>query len=290
MRHGQAAVHDNAVKADPDHSQPAERSARAAENITALGEMTRGIAHDFRNVLCMLTSGLNIAEANADDPAKLRLALEAIRAGVARGLKITNHLLEFARQQEFRPHAEDINELLRSLDTFLSYGAGPGIRVVLELLPDLPRCVVDPRQLSAAILNLVVNARDAMPEGGIIRIGTALVHRQSRGHARHYVRVRVRDNGAGMAPDVLAKVFDPFFTTKGADGTGLGIPQVQAMMDKLGGFLTARSSVGKGAQFDLFFPVSQEPRHITPKAWRPIDRWADEGGAIGSPPVVEVTP
>ncbi|HEU5481745.1 MAG TPA: ATP-binding protein [Sphingomicrobium sp.] len=252
--------------------------------------MTRGIAHDFRNVLCMLTSGVNIAEASADDPAKLRLALAAMREGVARGLKMTNRLLDFARQQELKPGAENINALLAALETFLSYGAGPGIRLVLELAPELPRCVVDPPQLNAAILNLIVNARDAMPDGGVIRISTAVAHPKRRGGAQDYVRVRVRDNGAGMPADVLAKVFDPFFTTKGAGGTGLGIPQVQAFMDKLGGYLTVHSTVGEGSAFDLFFPVEEKPQPAAPDAWRQIDRWADEGGAIAPPPIVHATP
>jgi signal transduction histidine kinase len=259
--------------------KPSEGSARAAERISALGEMTRGIAHDFRNVLCMLTSGLNVAEANADDPAKLQLALAAMQEGIGRGLNITNRLLDSARQQGLKPHRGDINALLTSLYVFLNYGAGPGIRVVLDLAPDLPDCVIDPPQLNAAILNLVVNARDAMPGGGVIRISTARARRRRKDGADH-VRVRIRDNGAGMPANVLARIFDPFFTTKGDNGTGLGVPQVQAMMRQVEGSVSVHSTVGKGTTFDLFFPTLENPPATDAAISAQVDRWADEGGAI----------
>jgi signal transduction histidine kinase len=274
-----AAVRIDAVRACGALSEPSERSARAAERITALGEMTRGIAHDLRNVLCMLTSGLNIAETSANEPDKLKLALAAMHDGIARGLRVTNQLLDFSRQQELEPGSDDINSLLASMKAFLRYGAGPGIHVLLDLAPALPRCFVDPPQLNAAILNLVVNARDAMPDGGDIRISTALVHSRGRSD-RDYIRVRVRDNGAGMAPDVLARIFDPFFTTKGDRGTGLGIPQVQAMMNRVHGHVTVDSKVGKGTTFDLFFPAQADPPAMAAQVARQLDRWADEGGAI----------
>ena len=273
---GTAAVHACAHLSDT-----AERSARAAEKITALGEMTRGITHDFRNVLCMLTSGLRIAEASAGDPAKLKLAFAAMQEGVLRGLKMTDRLLDFACQQELKPAAADINSLLAAHKTFLSYGAGPGIRVVLDLAPSLPRCLVDPPQLNAAILNLIVNARDAMPGGGVIRISTAFAH-GSRAKPGDYVRLRVRDNGLGMPPEVLARIFDPLFTTKGDGGTGLGVPQVQALMKRVNGFVTVHSAVGKGTTFDLFFPVRPEAPATDPEFEQALEQWADEGGAIAA--------
>lgn len=264
-------------------SEPLERIARAAANMTALGEMTRGIAHDFRNVLCILTSGLHIAESSADDTASLKRAFAAMEEGIARGLKMTNRLLAFARQQELRPAQEDINSLLADLRTFLSYGAGPGIRVVLDLAPELPKCLVDPPQLNAAILNLIVNARDAMPGGGVVRISTARVHRGGA-TGGDYVRVRVRDNGVGMPAEVLARIFDPFFTTKGDNGTGLGVPQVQALMRQVYGSVSVHSTVGKGTAFDLFFPIPVETA-ADGEVSEQLDRWADEGGAIGAMPV-----
>jgi len=263
---------------------PYARSMRATENINALGEMTRGIAHDFRNVLCMLASGLRIADASSEDPARLRLALAAMQEGVARGLKVTDRLLAFARQQALKPGAEDVNALLAGLKIFLTYGAGPGIRVMFDLAPGLPRCLVDPPQLNAAVMNLIVNARDAMPDGGVIRISTRTTSRRLGGLQRDCVRVRVRDNGAGMPAAVLDRIFDPFFTTKGDSGTGLGVPQVHALMKQVGGSVSVHSKVGKGTTFDLFFPVEEQPSSEAPDSWRQLDRWADEGGAIGLAP------
>lgn len=254
-----------------------DRSAHAIQKISALGEMTGGIAHDFGNILAVIASGLRVAEDNARDSSKRMAALAAANDGVERGQRMISRLLAFARQQELHPGPEDVNALLDKLTMFLKYGAGSEIRVILELAPDLPKCLVDPPQFNAAILNLVVNARDAMPAGGTIRITTsAVVRRQNC----NYVRVRISDNGAGMSPDVRKRIFDPYFTTKGESGTGLGIPQVQALMRQVGGYLTVNSKVGKGTSFDLFFPVHVEQPASAPDAWRQLDRWADEGGAI----------
>jgi signal transduction histidine kinase len=258
-----------------------KRSRRAAQKISALGEMAGGIAHDFRNVLCVIASGLSVAESNSGDPQKVDSALAAVRDGIERGMKMTNRLLAFARQQELVAGPEDVNTLLGKLKVFLKYGAGPGIRVMLDLAPDLPKCLVDPPQFNSAILNLVVNARDAMPDGGAIRISTALIAEEE--HAK-FVRLRVRDDGVGMPPEVTKRIFDPYFTTKGDSGTGLGVPQVNALMKQVGGYVTVDSSVGNGSAFDLFFPVHEAQPPLTADVWRQLDRWADEGGAIAPAP------
>ena len=254
-----------------------KRSRRAAQKISALGEMTGGIAHDFRNVLCVIASGLRVAERNSGDPQKVECAIAAVRDGIERGMKMTNRLLAFARQQELVAGPEDVNTLLGKLKVFLKYGAGPGIRVKLDLAPDVPKCLVDPPQFNAAILNLVVNARDAMPDGGTIRISTTLIAEEE--HVK-FVRLQVCDDGTGMPPEVTKRIFDPYFTTKGDSGTGLGVPQVNALMKQIGGYVTVASSVGHGTAFNLFFPVHEVQPSVTADAWRQLDRWADEGGAI----------
>jgi signal transduction histidine kinase len=269
------------VSAGPGRIVTRKRSRRAAQKISALGEMTGGIAHDFRNVLCVISSGLNVAERSSGDSAKVATALSAVREGIERGMKMTSRLLTFARQQELETGPEDVNTLLAKLNLFLGYGAGPGNRVVLELAPDLPHCLVDPPQFNAAILNLVVNARDALPGGGMIRITTEAVTEQAR---VTYVRVGVHDDGAGMTPEVTKRVFDPYFTTKGDSGTGLGVPQVHALMRQVGGYMTVDSAVGEGTAFDLFFPVHEERPALAADIVGQLDRWADEGGAIVVPP------
>jgi signal transduction histidine kinase len=255
-------------------------SARAVQRISALGEMTGGIAHDFRNILAVVASGLRVAEDNAEDAAKLAAALAAVRDGVERGQRMIWRLLAFARQQDSEPGPEDVGSLLDQLKMFLKYAAGSGVRLSVGRASNLPKCVVDPPQFNAAIINLVVNARDAMPEGGEIRISAAAIRGVNLGQPRNYVRVRVSDDGSGMPPHVLKRVFDPYFTTTGDSGTGLGVPQVRAMMDQLGGHVKIHSKVGKGTSVDLFFPAHEAMPAEASETWRQLDRWADEGGSI----------
>jgi len=234
----------------------AELSARAAQRLSVLAEMTAGIAHDFRNILAVIDSGLRLAESVSNDSKKASAFIAGARDGVARGLALTSQLLAFAKQREFEARAANANELLTKLELFLRYGAGSDIRVVLDLSTNIPHCLIDPSQFNAAILNLVVNARDAMPKE--IRIST--VHCDENGMASdvtfgNYVRVSVKDDGIGMPDQVLQNIFRPFFTTKGEHGTGLGVPQVAAFMRRIDGYVRVASELGRGTTFDLFFPA-----------------------------------
>jgi len=257
-----------------------ERSELAAQKICALGEMTGAIAHDFRNILSLVSSGLRVAEKNAGSPDKLKSAFAAIQDGIERGRRMTSRLLSFAGQQELIAPPEDVNTLLRKLEAFLKYGAGSDMRIELALAGDLPTCLVDPPRFNAAILNLVVNARDAMPSSGTIQISTTAIRGMHRGHPQEFVRVRVHDHGIGMSPEVLERIFDPYFTTKGDRGTGLGVPQVHALMQQVDGFVRVDSIPGQGTSFDLFFPAPGSQAAVATDAWRELDQWADEGGAI----------
>ena len=236
----------------------AELSSRAAQRLSVLGEMTGGIAHDFRNILTVIESGLRLAEKNLHDPRTASAFIAGAREGVVRGLTLTSQLLSFAKQREFNPRAANANQLLNGLELFLRYAAGSEMRVILELSSDIPDCLIDPSQFSAAILNLVINARDAMPKGGEVRISTAcwvVENASSDAKPGEYVRVRVKDDGVGMTEEVVKNIFKPFFTTKGEQGTGLGVPQVAAFMRHVGGHVSIASAVGSGTTFDLFFPA-----------------------------------
>ena len=226
----------------------AEQRGRATQRIAALGEMTGGIAHDFRNILAIIESALRLAERNSEAPEQVRAYIAGARDGVDRGLQLISQLLAFANQHELEARAGNANELLRNLELFLKYGAGSGIRVVLELISDIPQCLIDPSQFNAAVLNLVVNARDAMPNGGEVRISTERWEAKTAAPGAPapgvYVRVRVQDSGQGMPADVVQKIFDPLFTTKGEKGTGLGLPQVCAFMQLIGGHVSVTSEVG----------------------------------------------
>lgn len=249
---------EQAFDAAVENPSAAERRARAAQRLAALGEMTGGIAHDFRNLLAVIESGLRLAERSSEQPEKVRAYIAAAREGIDRGVELTSQLLAFAKHQELDAHAGDLNEFLRNFEPFLRYGAGSGVRVVLDLASDIPKCLVDPALFDAAVLNLVVNARDAMPNGGEVRIATErLVTAAGRSGSPPpgtYVRVRVRDSGQGMPPEVLRRVFDPFFTTKGEKGTGMGLPQVYAFMQLIGGHVAIASERDIGTTFDLLFP------------------------------------
>jgi signal transduction histidine kinase len=219
----------------------------------ALGEMTGGIAHDFGNVMAAIDASLQLLERNIDQPEKLLSIIEAARGALGRGVKLTSQLLAFAKRQPFNVETGDVNVCLQNLVSMLRYSVGPNHPIVLDLEPDLPMCRLDCTQFDVAVLNLVVNARDAMRStGGEIRVQTAHYLTDSA----RYVMVRIEDHGPGMSPQVIEKIFDPFFTTKGDSGTGLGLVQVQATMNLVGGQVIVNSELGRGTVIDLIFPVA----------------------------------
>jgi signal transduction histidine kinase len=253
---GSDVRHRKAAKEDQ------RRSVRLTQRLTALGEMTAGIVHDLRNVLAVIDAGLSLAEKNANDPEKVRAYIAKAREAVGRRTKAISQLLNFAADKEIETRPGDMNSLIEKLAPFLEYGAGPGVRLTFDLAQGLPECRIDAAQFSSAILNLVTNARDAMPNGGDILIHTdrCLVEKGTPGPPSPgpYVLVRVKDCGKGMPPDVLRQVLDPFFTTKGEKGTGLGLPQVSAFVRTSGGHLSIASEQGLGTTIDLLFPSIEQ--------------------------------
>lgn len=258
---------------------------RAAQRLTALGEMTFGIAHDFRNVLAIIESGLRLAERSLDKSTESHAYFAAAHEGLERGLRLTSQLLAFAKPQKPDIHPEDANDLIRKLALFLKYGAGPGIRIRFDLADVIPLCPIEPSQFNAAILNLVVNARDAMPDGGEITILTKPCQLKATAGGSNcgntYLLVRIIDAGRGMSPETLKRIFDPYFTTKGNTGTGLGVPQVRAFMELIGGHVRVISKPGIGTTFDLLFPAQNTARLGPDNLWLQLDRWTNEGGSPG---------
>jgi signal transduction histidine kinase len=246
----------------PHQQQPAcVDISGAAQRLAILGEITGGIVHDFRNILAIIGSSLTLAERNPDNPEKLRACIDKAQDGVRRGAKLTAQLLTFAKEHDVGARLEDVNECLGRLELFLKSGAGPEIRVVLDLATDAPRCLIDRVQFNAAILNLVVNARDALPKGGTIEISTKRsvvnVVTVDAPLPGTYAQVQVKDDGQGMLPETSRRVFDPFFTTKGERGTGLGLPQVAAFMRLVNGHVSIASERGVGTTVNLFFPSAE---------------------------------
>lgn len=230
-----------------------ERGHEAMHRFVALGEMTGGIAHDFGNVLAVIDASLRLIERNIGEPEKMLSILEGARGALGRGAKLTSQLMAFAKRQPFHVESGDVNACLQNLASMLRYSVGPQQTIVMDLEDDLPLCQLDCTQFDVAVLNLVVNARDAMREtGGDICIKTMRYLTDSA----LYVMVRIEDQGTGMAPEVIEKIFDPFFTTKGDCGTGLGLVQVHATMTLVGGYVNVTSDPGRGTIVDLLFPAT----------------------------------
>ena len=259
-----------------------DRGIKAAQQLNLLGEMASGIAHDFRNVLGVIQSALNLTEQHLGDPAAALPLLAAARQSVERGTRLTSRLLKLARPRSADEQVERIPNLIRELAPFLQFAAGSEIRVRLELREDIPDCLVDRPLFNAALLNLVVNARDAMPSGGEIRVRTDLAIPEnvigSDSDTIEWIRVSVIDEGQGMSADTVAHIFEPWFTTKGDSGTGLGLPQVLSFVRSSGGRVAVTSRLGEGTAIELYFPAHGAA--LTLDLARQTDRWVNEGGSV----------
>ncbi len=247
-----------------------ERLSHAAR-IEAVGRLTAGIAHDFNNLLTVVLGNLeNAQRKRAIDEAAVSLALENATRGARRAAGLTEKLLAFARRKALEPRITDVNLLVSGMSDLLQRTLGEGIRVRTVPSTGLWPVDVDPTELEAAILNLAVNARDAMPSGGELRIETENVQLDSQQTANRsglrlgaYVQISVADSGVGMSSDVLQHVFEPFFTTKGGRGTGLGLSQVYGFATQSGGGIVLHSEPGVGTTARIYLPKS-EARHVAP--------------------------
>ena len=238
----------------------AEAALRQAQRIEAIGQLTGGVAHDFNNLLTVLIGNIDlISRAASLDPA-LAQRLSAMRAAAERGAMLTGHLLAFARRQPLSPRAVDVNALIGGMHGLLQSALGPRMQIETRLAPGLGPAMVDPTQFELVILNLVINARDAMPGGGVVTVETAETHRAPplRGEEPaegDYVSVCVRDVGVGMTPEIQARAFEPFFTTKGPGaGSGLGLSQVFGTARQSGGDVRIDSMPGRGTAVTVYLP------------------------------------
>jgi signal transduction histidine kinase len=293
--HNKQVVTINHTLLDERPLEIGERSAdgrfvHVAPLFSVLGEMTGGIVHDLRNILTTIESCLRLAERNIDEPAKILDFVAGAREGVSRGLRLTSQLLTLAQHGEAHTCVANVTSLLENLEIFLKCGAGPSICVVFDLCPTIPNCLVDPSQFAAAVLNLVINARDAMPNGGEIRISVSLCDLQLseplQDDAEIYIRVRIQDSGLGMSERVAKRIVEPFFTTKGEKGSGLGVPRVCAFMRRMGGRVSIVSAQNRGTTFDLLFPAimpeSSVARGDRGNVFRPLSEASDPPPAAGS--------
>ena len=258
-----------------------EEAFRQAQKMEAVGQLTGGIAHDFNNLLAAVLGNLRLLRKRlADDAAAVRLIEGAIE-GAERGASLTQRLLAFARQQDLHPAPVDVAGLMHGMLEMLRRSIGPLIQIETGFAADLWPAHVDANQLELALLNLVVNARDAMPEGGRLTLSahnaTVVAAADDALGAGDYVCLAVVDTGAGMDEATLARATEPFFTTKGAGkGTGLGLSMVHGLAAQSGGALRLSSRPGAGTTAELWLPRAQEmparvvaaPRRSAPQAPR----------------------
>ncbi len=231
-----------------------------AQKMEAIGQLTGGVAHDFNNVLQIIGGNLQLLKLVGNLSEAARARVDMALAGVERGAKLSSHLLAFARRQPLQAVVLNPGHLLREMDDMTRRVLGPSAQVVTELAPDLWSTVVDPHQLNNVLLNLAINARDAMGGSGVLTIRASNARSGDlppEVASGEYVVIEVADTGKGMPPSVLERVFEPFFTTKPTgQGTGLGLSMAYGFVKQSGGEIVLRSEVGCGTSVRIFLPRS----------------------------------
>ncbi|MFL6578925.1 MAG: response regulator [Povalibacter sp.] len=257
---GRDVTEDREAQMRLAHTQEALRQAQKME---AVGQLTGGVAHDFNNLLQIVVGNLETLQSKLpSEMTRLRRAADHAMAGARRAANLTQHLLAFSRRQPLNPRPIDINRLVESTTEMLRRSLGELVEIDTELDPELWPVELDENQLEIALLNLAVNARDAMPDGGQLRIQTFNVDAEKRRELAHadladtdHIALCVIDTGTGMTPEVIAHAFEPFYTTKGiGQGTGLGLSQVYGFVTQSGGRVMIESEPSLGTQITMHFP------------------------------------
>ncbi|HEX6661031.1 MAG TPA: PAS domain S-box protein [Sphingomicrobium sp.] len=230
-----------------------------SQKMEALGQLTGGLAHDFNNLLTAILAGCDLALRNLSDEERLKRMLDGIRSSAERGASITKQLLAFARAQPLEIKTIDLRSFLPDVTTLVRPSVRSNIELVIEISDHIWNIDADPGALELALLNLAFNARDAMKDGGLLKISATnhFLKGDPDGLHGEHVALRVSDTGEGMQRQILDRVFEPFFTTKAfGEGTGLGLSQVFGFAKQLGGTVTAESNAGEGSVFTLYLPVT----------------------------------
>ena len=246
---------DRGVIADVTHRRAVEDRLRQAQKIEALGQLTGGVAHDFNNLLQVISGGLQLV-ARQSDPQRREQIFAAMKQAVDRGASLCRQLLAFSRRQPLKPEAVNLRRLIGDMRELLKRSLRGDIDIQTTFAEQLWNVEVDPGELELVILNLALNARDAMPTGGRIAISAqnceALADHDLNGD---FVRLDIADSGVGMSPEILAHAFEPFFTTKEVgSGSGLGLAQAHGFAKASGGAVRIASTPGRGTLVSLFLP------------------------------------
>jgi PAS domain S-box-containing protein len=240
---------ESALKLERMQKQLAE-----SQKLDALGQLTGGVAHDFNNLLMVIGGSAQVLKKYADDE-KSQRAVDALESVARRGAALTSQLLTFARRQNVNPQTVHLGDRINAVREVLNMGVGSNVELTTDVKDDVWPIKVDISELETALINLAINARDAMPDGGAINISAGNVTLDDEAHKGDFVVIRVSDTGAGIPADIVQKVFDPFFTTKAVGkGTGLGLSQVHGFAYQAGGRVALSSELGKGTTVTISLP------------------------------------
>jgi CheY-like chemotaxis protein len=252
--------------------EAAEAALRQAQKLEAVGQLSAGVAHDFNNLLTAILGNLELLDMRLADE-RLRKLVQAAMRSARRGAKLNEQLLAFSRKQHLSPTSVDLNALVMDVEDMLRRTLGGTVEVTTALMPDLWPALVDPHQLELGILNLAINARDAMPLGGRVLIETRNIKASRLDKSvdlapGDYVLVSVADTGEGMSEEVLARACEPFYTTKEpGKGSGLGLAQVYGLARQSGGGLRIKSAVGQGTRVEVYLPRSLAQAEVPTEWW-----------------------
>ena len=287
-RTAELAAANRQLVAQIEERERVESTLRQMQRLEAVGQLTSGVAHDFNNLLTVVLGNIGFIERALDKAGidgKTTQRLTYMRAAAERGAKLTDQLLSFSRRQRLEPKVLDLNGTIAGMRDLLQSTIGGSVSIETELSEDLWPALVDPTQLDIAVLNLAINARDAMEIGGTLKVSTANVRlgpprAAEEPAAGDYVAICVSDTGAGMSPEVRTKVFEPFFTTKEiGKGSGLGLSQVLGFAKQSGGGVRIESQPGRGTAVHIFLPRANATPQAQPEA-------ADEGATVSRPGAV----
>jgi PAS domain S-box-containing protein len=277
------------VTRDMSERRAIEEQLRQSQKMEAVGQLTGGLAHDFNNLLTGISGSLELMQARIAQgrTAEIDRYILAAQGAVKRASALTHRLLAFSRRQTLDPKPTNVNRLLNELEDLIRRTVGPGVQVEVVGASGLWPTLVDPNQLENSVLNLCINGRDAMPDGGKLTIETSnkwIDERASRSHdlpVGQYVSVCVTDTGTGMTPDVIAKAFDPFFTTKPiGEGTGLGLSMIYGFARQSGGQVRIYSEVGEGTTMCLYLPRYSDDAALAEEIERPPGAQATGEGEV----------
>jgi PAS domain S-box-containing protein len=273
-----------AIVRDVSEAKRREEQVRQLQRMDAIGRLTGGVAHDFNNLLAIIHGNSELVRDRLEAGTDLAEMTDDVIGAAARGAELVKRLLAFARMQHLEPASVDLGERIPNVIGLLQRALGENVQLQVRMAEELWPAIIDPTQVDDALLNLAINSRDAMPDGGTLTIETQNVHLDEDYAAHHvevapgdYVMLAVSDTGTGMEPEVLARAFDPFFTTKEeGQGTGLGLSQVFGWVKQSGGHIKIYSEVGHGTTIKLYLPRAVAEGAVAPAPAEPVPPGGNE--------------